>query len=165
MLLDMSMLNQNNKRLSRLAIISEHVAADKRKRFGTVRADFCQAEFSFSVQGSFFFFLVPVYSFWTRPRVSFSFRAVYSESQDVVLISGCFDANGGCAVGGACGLMSSKCSRVAERRLLLLTGDEAFAVGEIGGGLAHGGCPSWLISRCVWEHVGVARAQPQCFRK
>lgn len=32
---EMSALNQN-KRLSRLAIISLHVAADKRKRFGTV---------------------------------------------------------------------------------------------------------------------------------
>lgn len=35
---------------------------------------------------------------------------------------------------------------------------------EIGGGLADGGCPSWLISRCVCEHVGVGPAQPQCFR-
>jgi len=58
---------------------------------------------------------------------------------DVVLISGCFDANGGCAEGGARGLMSSKCSGVAERCLLLLTGDEAFAVEEIGGVLADWG--------------------------
>lgn len=49
----MSALNQN-KRLSRLAIISKHVAADKRKRFGTVWVDFCQGEFSFSIAGSFF---------------------------------------------------------------------------------------------------------------
>lgn len=69
--------------------------------------------------------------------VSFPFRAVYSAN--VVLMSGCFDANGGCAVGGARGLMSSKCSGVAERRLLLLTGDEAFAVERIGKGLADGG--------------------------
>lgn len=45
--LQMSELNQNNKRLSRLAIISEHVAAHRREHFGTVWVDFWQA-------GSFF---------------------------------------------------------------------------------------------------------------
>lgn len=43
----------------------------------------------------------------------------------VVLISGCFDADGGCAVEGAHGLMRSKCSEVTKRCLLHLTGDEA----------------------------------------
>lgn len=42
-------------------------------------------------------------------------------------------------MGGARGLMSSKCSKGC---LLLLTGDEAFAVEELGGGSADGGCPS-----------------------
>lgn len=83
MLLDMSALNQNNKRLSRLAIISEHVAADKRKQFGTVWVDFCQGEFSFSVPGSFFsgtcLFLLNATLF--AHCVSFSFGAVYSKSQ------------------------------------------------------------------------------------
>lgn len=45
-------------------------------------------------------------------------------------------------LGGARGLTSSKCSGVAERCLLLLTGDEAFAVEELGEGLADRGCPS-----------------------
>lgn len=168
MLLDMSALNQNNKSLSRLAIISKHVAADKRKRFGTVWVDFCQGEFSFSIPGSIFF--SPWYLFILSERnpflhsvCPFPSRTVYS---NVVLTSWCFDANGGCSEGGAPGsLMSSKCRSIAERCLLPLTGDEVFAVEEIGGGLAdrrEGGCPSWLISRCVWERVG---AQPQWFRK
>lgn len=58
---------------------------------------------------------------------------------DVVLISEGFDANGGCLVGGTGDLMSSKCSSVTERCLLLVTGDEAFAVEEFGEGLADGG--------------------------
>lgn len=63
---------------------------------------------------------------------------------DVVLISGLlfFYANGGCSVGGAHGLMSSKCSGVTERCLLRLTGDEAFVVEKIGEDLADGRCPS-----------------------
>lgn len=78
MLLDMSALNQNNKRLSRLAIISEHVAADKRKRFGTVWVDFCQGEFSiFLCFGTCLFCLNA--TLFAR-CVSFSFRAVYSET-------------------------------------------------------------------------------------
>lgn len=36
----MSELNQNNRRLSRLAIISQHVAAHRREHFGTVWGDF-----------------------------------------------------------------------------------------------------------------------------
>lgn len=54
--LEISALNQNNKRLSRLAIISKHVAADKRKRFGNVWVVFCGGEFSSSVAGFFFFY-------------------------------------------------------------------------------------------------------------
>lgn len=86
---EMSVLNQN-KRLSRLAIISKHVAADKRKRFGTVWVDFCQGEFSFSIAGSFFctclfllnatLFLHTVCPF---PAGLFTLRVT-----DVVLISG-----------------------------------------------------------------------------
>lgn len=53
----MSVLNQNNKSLSRLAIISKHVAADKRKRFGTVWVDFCQEDFSSFIPDSFFRYL------------------------------------------------------------------------------------------------------------
>lgn len=78
----MSALNQN-KRLSRLAIISKHVAADKRKRFGTVWVDFCQGEFSFSIAGSFFLYLfIPskCNPFFFAHCVSFACRAVYSES-------------------------------------------------------------------------------------
>lgn len=45
--LQMSGLKQNNKRLSRLAIISKHVAAHRREHFGTVWVDFWRA-------GSFF---------------------------------------------------------------------------------------------------------------
>lgn len=41
---------------------------------------------------------------------------------------------------GTSGLMSSKCSAVAERYTLPLTGDEALAVGENGGGLSDRGC-------------------------
>lgn len=83
MLLDMSALNQNNKRLSRLAIISEHVAADKRKRFGTVWVDFCQGEFSFSVPGSFFGGGTCLFLPTAAPsahRVFFSLWAVYREA-------------------------------------------------------------------------------------
>lgn len=81
--------------------------------------------------------------------VFFPFKAVYSESQWCCVD---FDANGGCSVGGAHGLMSSKCS--AQRFLLLLTGDEAFVVEKIGGVLAEGACTRWLISRCVLELAG-----------
>lgn len=63
--LEISVLNQNNKRLSRLAIISKHVAADKRKRFGNVWAVFCGGEFSSSFAGSFFY--ISVYFFWMQP--------------------------------------------------------------------------------------------------
>lgn len=49
----MSELNQNNRRLSRLAIISKHVAAHRREHFGTVWDDFWRTSS---------FFSVPVYS-------------------------------------------------------------------------------------------------------
>lgn len=100
MLLDMSALNQNNKRLSRLAIISEHVAADKRKQFGTVWADFCRGEFSFAVPGSIFFWYLFIPS-EHDPVCPFPSGLFTLRFNDVVLIVGCFDANGGCAVGGA----------------------------------------------------------------
>lgn len=54
----------------------------------------------------------------------FSSSLFTSRVNDVVLVSGCFDANGGCSVGGASCLMSSKCLAVAERCLVPLTGDE-----------------------------------------
>ena len=145
MLLDMSALNQNNKRPSRLAIISEHVAADKRKQFGAVWVDFCQFSFSF--------FSVPVYPFRMWPFCTLCvLLPLGCLLSDVVLIWGCFDANGGCSVGGTRGLMSSKCSGIAERYLLLLTGDEAFVAEQIGWrGLSQltdfkvcvGACGSW----------------------
>lgn len=96
-------------------------------------------------------FSVPVYSLWKWPLTAhceplFSSSLFTSRVNDVVLVSGCFDANGGCSVGGASCLMSSKCLAVAERCLVPLTGDE-----EWGGGLAEKGCPGWLTSRCVWE--------------
>lgn len=58
---EMSALNQN-KRLSRLAIISLHVAADKRERFGTVWVNLFAMENFLSLLQALCFFL-PVYSF------------------------------------------------------------------------------------------------------
>lgn len=142
----MSVLNQNNKSLSRLAIISKHVAADKRKRFGTVWVDFCQEDFSSFIPDSFFGTCLFPLKMTPHCEPLFSSSLFTSRVNDVVLVSGCFDANGGCSVGGASCLMSSKCLAVAERCLVPLTGDE-----EWGGGLAEKGCPGWLTSRCVWE--------------
>lgn len=79
------------------------------------------------------FVLVPVYSLWTRPLfsrcVSFPFRAVYSAMscwfRGVLMLME--DVRCGWSPWS---LMSSKCWGVAERCLLLLTGDEVFAVEE-----------------------------------
>lgn len=152
----MSVLNQNNKSLSRLAIISKHVAADKRKRFGTVWVDFCQEDFSFFIPGFlFFFFLVPVYSLWKWPSLRtvspFPSGLFTLRASDVMLVSGCFDAHGGCSLGGASCLMNSKCTAISERCVEPLTGDE-----EHVGGLVDRGCRGWLTSRCVsvWVAIG-----------
>lgn len=141
----MSVLNQNNKSLSRLAIISKHVAADKRKRFGTVWVDFCQEDFSSFIPDSFFRYLfIPFENDPSLHTVSPCFlqACLLQESTMLCWFRGVLML----IVGGASCLMSSKCLAVAERCLVPLTGDE-----EWGGGLAEKGCPGWLTSRCVWE--------------
>ena len=65
------------------------------------KPDFCQGEFSFSVPGFLVFstclFPLNATPFFPLCVLSLQGCLLYH----VVLISGCFDANGGCGVGGA----------------------------------------------------------------
>lgn len=142
----MSELNQNNKRLSRLAIISEHVAEHRREHFGTVWDDF--------LAGGLLFLSVPVYSAWKRPVAGPASSthpppglfmlgvALISPFFGVFFSTFVFDANGG-TLGGL-----DELQMLPRRCLLRLTGDdEDFEFQE---NSAEGRCPAPPTPRCAW---------------
>lgn len=159
MLLAMSGLNQNNKSLSRLAIISEHVAADKRKRFWSRLGWFLPRRIFFLHPRLFFWYLFisPKYN---PPPPPLFLHVVGLFPQElcglrvtvVVLGSGCLGANGGCSAGldwwalmSLTLMIDAYCTWQVMRPLWL----RRWA-------LIDRGCPNWLILRCVWECMGVA---------
>lgn len=119
------------------------MAADKRKLFGSVRADFCQEKFSLLVHIKIY---LKLFSFALHTSVSVGAVGAVGDW-------GCFGANGGCLVEDASGLMSSKCE--AERCILLVTDNDALEFKENRENLA---CTADLIRRCA---LGVKPSKPQ----
>ena len=150
----MSELNQSNKP----STSGNHLHACGCRQKETVRVDFCQEIFTFSIHYPFLnvFFvgtrLSLINATLLRTLCHFLSGLFTMRVYDVVMNLGCCGANAGCLVGGARSLMGSKCS--AERCILCMTGDEALQLRRT----PDRSCPGPLISRCgfVWEHVGAA---------
>lgn len=135
----MSELNQNNRRLSRLAIISQHVAAHTREHFGTVWGDFWRI-------GSFFLGTCLFRLNATLHRtLSFPFRAVYALWKSTMLcwFRCVFDANGGCSGPWWAPNVALK---------MLIAFDRWWGL-SVPGNSADGRCPAWPTPRCVWAPV------------
>lgn len=137
--LQMSELKQNNKRLSRLAIISKHVAAHRREHFGTVWVDFWRA-------GSFFGTCLFCPNVTLRHMLSPAPSGVFIlfESQRCCVDFGVYIffsyANGGCSV-------TWWGPNVALK--MLITFDRWWEL-CVPGNSANGHCPTRLTSMSVW---------------